>query len=333
MENKSFRAMVITETNDHKYDRNIMNRCIENLPEGDVIVRVLFSSLNYKDALSSIGNKGVTKNYPHTPGIDAAGIVEHSKTDTFRIGDEVIVTSYDLGMNTAGGFGQYIRIPENWILKKPEGISLKESMIYGTAGLTAALSVFKLVQHGVRPDEGEILVTGAAGGVGSIAVKLLNKLGYDVAAVNGLNDETDYLKKLGAKKIISIEEAYDKSERPMLKEQWSGCIDTIGGEMLATAIRSTKSGGAITCCGNVASGNLPLTVYPFILRGVTLIGIDSQNCPMQLRKKVWDKLAKEWKLTDLENMADEISISDLSSRIDMMIDGKHRGRAVVNNWA
>ncbi|WP_027360320.1 YhdH/YhfP family quinone oxidoreductase [Desulforegula conservatrix] len=332
MENKKFLAMVVSETEDQKYIRNISEKNTEDLPAGDVLIKVMFSSLNYKDALSSIGNKGVTRKYPHTPGIDAAGIVESSSSKDFKPGEEVIVTSYDLGMNTSGGFGQYIRVPEGWVIKKPQGLSLKESMIYGTAGLTAGLCVSGLLEHNIKPEAGEILVTGAAGGVGSIAVRLLSALGYDVVAVNGLNDETDYLKELGAKRIISIEDAVDRSGRPILKELWAGCIDTIGGEMLATAIKSTRAGGSVSCCGNVASGDLPLTVYPFILRGVTLIGIDSQNCPMPKRKKVWDKIANEWKLTDFEKMAEEISISDLDAKIDLMIAGKHRGRTIVNNW-
>lgn len=332
MENKKFLAMVVSEAEDNKYIRNISTKNTEDLPAGDVLIKVLFSSLNYKDALSSIGNKGVTRKYPHTPGIDAAGIVESSSSKDFKPGEEVIVTSYDLGMNTSGGFGQYIRVPEGWVIKKPQDLSLKESMVYGTAGLTAGLCVSGLLEHNIKPESGEILVTGAAGGVGSIAVRLLSGLGYDIVAVNGLNDETDYLKELGAKKIISIEEATDKSGRPILKELWAGCVDTIGGEMLATAIKSTKTGGSVSCCGNVASGDLPLTVYPFILRGVTLIGIDSQNCPMQKRKKVWDKLASEWKLPDLEKMAEDISMSELDSKIDLMIAGKHRGRTIVNNW-
>lgn len=332
MENKTFRTMVVSETEDHKFIRSITEKSMDDLPDGDVLVKVLFSSLNYKDALSSIGNKGVTRKYPHTPGIDAAGIVESSTTKNFKPGDEVIVTSYDLGMNTSGGFGQYIRVPEGWVVIKPEGISLKESMIYGTGGFTAGLCILGLLDHGIRPESGEILVTGAAGGVGSISVKLLSNLGYDVVAVNGLNDETDHLKKLGAKRIISIEDATDKSGRPILKEQWAGCIDTIGGDILATAIKSMKMGGPVSCCGNVASGDLPLTVYPFILRGVILVGIDSQNCSMPVRKNVWDKLSKEWKLPELNNMAEEISIQEINSKIDLMIAGKSRGRTVVNNW-
>lgn len=332
MDGKKFMAMVVTETDDKKFVRNITQRSTQDLPKGDILIKVLYSSLNYKDALSSNGNRGVTKKYPHTPGIDAAGTVESSNTDKFRPGDEVIVTSYDLGMNTPGGFGQYISVPEGWVLKKPDDMTLKESMIYGTAGLTAGLSIHRLLKNGLDKNNGEVLVTGAAGGVGSIAVKILSNLGFSVVAVNGLNDETDFLLKNGAARVISIEEAIDKSGRPILKEQWAGCIDTIGGEMLSSAIRSTKPGGTITCCGNVASGDLLITVYPFILKGINLAGIDSQNCPMELRQKVWQKLSSEWKIKDLGKMAEEISLSDLSSRIDRMLQGKNRGRTVLNNW-
>lgn len=327
---KTFNALVITETEDKRYLREIKTKSVDDLPAGDVLVRVHYSSLNYKDALSASGNRGVTRNYPHTPGIDAAGIVEASSDGRFKAGDDVIVTSYDLGMNTDGGFGQYIRVPADWVVPLPAGMTLREAMCYGTAGFTAGLSVFQLIEHGVSPEAGEVLVSGATGGVGGIAVAILARLGYTVAAVNGQADATDYLEEIGAKRIISIDEATDTSGRPLLKSRWAGSIDTVGGDILATSIKSVNPHGAVTTCGNVASPELPINVYPFILRGVALVGIDSQNCPMPERLKTWEKLAGEWKIPMMETVAQEIGMADLDGAIERMLNRKHKGRAVVN---
>jgi len=325
----TFNALVITETEDKHYLREIKTKHVDDLPAGDVLVRVHYSSLNYKDALSASGNRGVTRKYPHTPGIDAAGVVASSSDGRFKPGDEVIVTSYDLGMNTAGGFGQYIRVPAGWVVPLPAGMTLREAMCYGTAGFTAGLSVFQLIGHGVSPDDGEVLVSGATGGVGGLAVAILTKLGYRVAAVNGLVDASEYLKQIGAKRIISIAEATDTSGRPLLKSQWSGSIDTVGGDILATSIKSVNAHGTVTACGNAASPELPINVYPFILRGVTLVGIDSQNCPMPERIKTWQKLAGEWKIPMMEAVVQEIGMTDLDTSIERMLKRQHRGRSVV----
>ncbi|BBO90631.1 YhdH/YhfP family quinone oxidoreductase [Desulfosarcina ovata] len=330
MKPTTFRALVITETENKQYLRQIQDKSVDDLPAGDVLVRVHFSSLNYKDALSASGNKGVTRNYPHTPGIDAAGIVAESSDPRFTPGDPVIVTSYDLGMNTAGGFGQYIRVPAGWVVPLPKGLTLREAMGYGTAGFTAGLSVFQLIRHDVLPEHGEVLVSGATGGVGSIAVAILSKLGYAVAAVNGKVDRSDYLNAIGAKRIISIDEATDKSGRPLLKSQWAGSIDAVGGDILATAVKSMNANGVVTTCGNAASPELPVNVYPFILRGVTLVGIDSQNCPMPHRLETWEKLSDEWKIPMPETMVEEIRLEDLDQRIDRMLNRQHKGRSVVN---
>ncbi|MGB6067478.1 MAG: YhdH/YhfP family quinone oxidoreductase [Desulfomonilaceae bacterium] len=330
MDQKTFRAMVVKELPDNKFVREISHKSIEELPKGDVLIRVKYSSLNYKDALSAIGNRGVTKNYPHTPGVDAAGVVEESTAAEFQPGDEVIVTGYDLGMNTSGGYGEYIRVPASWLVRRPENLSLRESMAYGTAGFTGSLSVFKLIGNGVIPDQGDILVSGAPGGVGSIALSILAKLGYQVVAVNGLVDEKDYLMNLGAKEVISIDEATDKSGKPLLKARWAGAIDTLGGDILATTIKSVKYGGTVTCCGNAASPDLPLNVYPFILRGISLMGIDSVNCPVDIRREIWQKLSSEWKLEHLDRISTEISLKELDREIDLILKGKHKGRAIVN---
>jgi putative YhdH/YhfP family quinone oxidoreductase len=324
-----FKALVVTETPDNQFVRSMEQKKVDDLPEGDVTVQVLYSSLNYKDVLSATGNRGVTRNYPHTPGIDAAGIVAASTHENFKPGDKVIVTSYDLGMNTAGGFGQYIRVPAEWVVPQPEGLSTKEAMVYGTAGFTAALSVWQLIENGVTPDDGDVLVSGATGGVGGIAVSILSKLGYTVTAVNGVVDETGYLNEIGAKTVISIDEASDTSGRPLLKSKWAGGIDTVGGDILATTIKSTKYGATVTCCGNVASPDLPLNVFPFILRGVKLIGIDSQNCPMPIRQKIWQKIASEWKIDWLQTLTTEASFNELENKIDLMLQGKHLGRTII----
>ncbi len=329
MSDTTFQAMVVSEAGERQYDRQITTKTIDDLPPGDVLVQVHYSSLNYKDALSASGNKGVTRNYPHTPGIDASGVVAESNSDQFKAGDEVIVTSYDLGMNTAGGYGQYIRVPADGVVPLPDGLTLRESMCYGTAGFTAALSIYQLETHGITPDVGEVLVSGATGGVGSIAVSILAKVGYQVAAVNGLVDETDYLKAIGAQKVVSIEEATDQSGRPMLKALWGASVDTVGGDILATTIKCAAPYAVVTTCGNVASPELPINVYPFILRGVTLVGIDSQNCPMSLRRKTWEKLASDWKIPQMEQVVSEIGLSDLNQSIENMLAGKHKGRSIV----
>lgn len=330
MKNNTFKAMFVSETEEKKFERRIVSREIKDLPEGDILVNVKYSSLNYKDALSSIGNRGVTRNYPHTPGIDAAGIVEESNNDSFKAGDKVIVTGYDFGMNTSGGFAEYVRIPAEWVAKLPENLSLKESMIIGTAGFTAALSIYKLINSGIKPEDGEILVTGATGGVGSVAISILNKLGYSVIGATGKVDEKEMLVEIGARDIVDRREIDDATGKALLKGRWAGVIDTVGGNILATAIKSTKYGASVTCCGNAASADFETSVYPFILRGVTLFGIDSVQCDMDLRLKLWDKLSLEWKPENLNNSVNEISLEGLDEKIDMMLAGKHKGRTVVN---
>ncbi|MBU0680410.1 MAG: YhdH/YhfP family quinone oxidoreductase [Proteobacteria bacterium] len=327
MSNTPFKALVVRQEND-SFVRHIETRHIDELPAGEVLVRVHYSSLNYKDALSAMGNRGVTRKYPHTPGIDAAGVVETSSAPHIRPGQEVIVSCYDLGMNTAGGFADYIRVPAAWVVEKPEGLTLKEAMIYGTAGFTAALSVYKLMNQGVRPGDGPILVTGATGGVGSMAVAILSKEGFHVTAASA-KAATDFLTSLGAEEIISREQVSGGGDKALLRPRWAGVIDTVGGEILAKALKTTKPCGAVTCCGNVASGDLPVTVYPFILRGVTLVGIDAAECPLALRTEIWQKIATTWKVAHLENMAREISFAEVSDAIDQMLAGTTKGRTII----
>jgi len=326
---ETFRAMIVHSASETDHERRIAEKFIRDLPAGDVLIQVVYSSLNYKDALSATGNRGVTRTYPHTPGIDAAGIVAESSHPAFLPGEPVLVTGYDLGMNTSGGFGQYVRVPADWVVKLPENLSLKESMIYGTAGFTASLSVLKIVDHGLTPDSGDILVTGATGGVGSLAVSILSKIGYSVTAATGKTDQNDFLRNIGAKAVISRADIADDSKRPLLKAKWAGVVDTVGGNILASALKSTFQRAAVTCCGNVASPTFAATVYPFILRGITLYGIDSASTPMPLRQKIWRKIAGEWKISHLDNLHTEIPLEGLEHAIERMLSGGQHGRVIV----
>jgi len=327
-----FKALVVSEIEEKNFKRELLKRTLDDLPEGDVLIKVQYSSLNYKDALSAIGNKGVTKNYPHTPGVDAAGSIEHSENIDFKAGEEVIVHGYDMGMDTSGGFGQYIRVPAEWIVRLLEGLTLKESMAYGTAGFTAAQSILRIEENGINPEHGKILVTGATGGVGSMAVAILNKAGYQVTASTGKTDQHGFLQAIGASEIISREEATDQTGRLLLKGLWAGVVDTVGGEILATALKSTMQRGVVTTCGNVASHDLNTNVYPFILRGVSLIGIDSASCPMDRRVKIWEKLSSVWKLENLDELTKTVSLGELDAEIDKILKGGQVGRVLVDLW-
>lgn len=316
-------------SDDNNYTRTIEERSIDDLPKGEVLIRVHYSSLNYKDGLSCIGNRGVTRHYPHTPGIDAAGVVEFSESSDIKVGDPVVVFSYDLGMNTAGGFGQFIRVPADWVMPLPRNLSLRESMIYGTAGYTAGLSIDTLQRQGLNPEQGSIVVTGATGGVGSVSVALLSALGYSVSASTGKPDAVGFLKNLGASEVIGRDAVNDEYGKPLLKETWASAIDTVGGKTLATLLKACKEGGFVAATGMVASTNLPTTVYPFILRGVSLLGINSQGTSMSVRKKIWSKLAKEWKPAALEQIAIDCKLEQLNPEIDRILAGDQRGRVVV----
>jgi putative YhdH/YhfP family quinone oxidoreductase len=328
MEHEKFKAFVVTEQ-EGTFKGEIKSISLSDLPDGDLLIKVHYSSLNYKDALSASGNKGVTRKYPHTPGIDAVGIVISSKTKNFKVQDKVIVTSYDLGMNTSGGFGQYISVPEKWAVKLPENLSMKEAMMLGTAGLTAGMSVLRLTET-VTPEDGEIAVSGATGGVGTLSISILKRLGYSITAITGKESEHDFLQNLGAETMVLRKDFEALDDKPLLKPLFAGAIDTVGGVILENIIKSTNPMGVVTCCGNVASPKLELTVFPFILRGVTLVGIDSQNYPMAYREQVWNKLAKEWKPAELADSTTEITLKELSEKIDLMLDGKSKGRTVLN---
>jgi putative YhdH/YhfP family quinone oxidoreductase len=326
----SFRAFWVEKTGDREFARSVIERSVDDLPEGEVLIDVKYSSLNYKDGLSATGNPGVTRNFPHTPGIDAAGVVVASQSGSFSEGDEVIAIGYDLGMNTPGGFGQRIRVPAGWVVAKPAGVSLKEAMILGTAGFTAALCIDKLEAAGMTPASGPVLVTGATGGVGSVAVMILAKLGYEVTGVTGKPDQHNFLKQLGATDVISREDAQAGSDRPMLKETWGGVVDAVGGEILFNAVKSLKYGCSLAACGLVASPQIPATVLPFILRHVNLLGIDSVELPLAEKQRVWEKLAGPWQLEDLGQLEKGLTLDTLSDAIDDILAGKMVGRGVVD---
>ncbi len=327
---QSFKALVVQELGDKRFKREVSSRKLSDLPDGDILVQVKYTSLNYKDVLSATGNKGVTRNYPHTPGIDAAGLVVESRDKQIKEGDEVIVTGYDLGMNTAGGFGQYARVPSQWIIPLPMGLSLKESMIYGTAGLTAAMSIHKLELNGLKKGMGEVLVTGATGGVGSMAVAILARIGYQVAASTGKLKEREFLMSLGAHKVMDREELKDPSAKPLGKKRWAGVVDTVGGETLTTAIKTTQDEGSITCCGMVTSNDLNSSIFPFILRGINLLGISSAEYPLSRKIDLWNKLADPWKIGSFDRIHTECSLDGLNSYIDQMLKGQTVGRIIVH---
>lgn len=324
-----FKALVVSENAEKQYVRTITQRNIEDLPAGEVLIKVHYSTLNYKDALSSIGNKGVTRNYPHTPGIDASGVVIESTDANFSVGQEVLVTSYDLGMNTSGALAEYIRVPAKWVIALPAGLSLAEAMILGTAGFTAGLCIDALLKYGVSPEKGKVIVTGSTGGVGILSVAILAKLGFEVVAVTGKPEAADLLQRLGVTEIVSRESLNDTSGRPMLKSIYAGAVDTVGGNILATILKSLHYGGAVAACGLVASPDLPTSVFPFILRGNALLGIDSAECPMNKRLEIWQHLASDWKLDNLNLISHEIGLEEVPAKLDLMIEGKSFGKSLV----
>jgi len=327
MKSIQYKAFVVEEQAG-KFVASIQKLNTDNLPEGDVLIQVHYSSINYKDALSASGNKGVTKNYPHTPGIDAAGVVIQSESELYRVGDEVIVTGYDLGMNTAGGFGQYIRVPASWMVKLPIGLSMKEAMIIGTAGFTAGISVLRLTEL-VKPSDGKIIVSGATGGVGSVALSLLSKLGYQTVAISGKETEYPFLRNLGASDIKPRIEFQEIDKRPILSSLYAGAIDTVGGPILENILKTLQPLSAVTTCGSVSSTQLNMTVFPFILRGISLIGISAQNYPMLLRQNLWTKLANEWKPDNMLDFFTEISLDEVQNTLNSILDGKLKGRTIV----
>jgi acrylyl-CoA reductase (NADPH) len=310
-----YKALLITETPAGKFERDIVERSIDDLPAGDVLVRVHYSALNYKDGLSATGHKGITRKFPHTPGIEAAGEVVASTSEKFPEGSHVFVTGYDLGMNTSGAFAEYIRVPAEWLIAKPSLLSCRDCMTIGTAGFTAAYALYKMELMGQTPDYGPIVVTGSTGGVGSLAVAILAKAGYEVIAVTGKESAHDYLKFLGAARV----------------EPREFLIDTVSGTMLTTLLKRCKRDGNVVATGLLSSIHFSTTIYPFILNGVNLLGIGAGQTPMELRLKLWDKLVNEWNVCDkLPAIANEIGLEELKDTyIDAILSGRTKGRVVI----
>ncbi len=325
----TFRAFRVEKSEEGEFSRSVIERDVADLPDGELLIDVAYSSLNYKDGLSATGNPGVTRNYPHTPGIDAAGVVVESSSDQFSRGDEVIVIGFDLGMSTSGGFAERIRVPAAWAVAMPEGMDARTAMVIGTAGFTAALCVDKLETMGLTPERGPVLVTGSTGGVGSVAVMLLKKLGYEVHAVTGKADKHAFLEELGAASILSREDLQEGTNRPLLKEIWAGVVDSVGGDILFNAVKSLKYGGSLAACGLVASPQFGATVLPFILRNVNLLGVDSVELPIEEKARVWQRLAGDWHLDGLEALVEELTLDDLSPAIDRILAGEMVGRGLV----
>lgn len=332
MDKQTFQAFWVEEPQPGQFHQSIITRTVSDLPPGDVLVRVLFSSLNYKDGLSASGNKGVTRQFPHIPGIDAAGIVEDSTDERFPAGSPVLIASPEFGVSKPGGWSQYARVPAAWLTLQPPGLSAYECMAYGSAGFTAALMVQKLQKAGVKPGDGEILVTGATGGVGSAAVGILAKAGFQAAAATGKMEQAGFLTGLGAARVIHRDEVNDTSGRPLLSGRWAGVVETVGGNYLATALRSTRPDGVVTACGNAASPEFAMTVYPFILRGISLIGIDATRPSSEERAHIWAKLAGEWKIDQLNSMAREAGLTQMQAEVRRILQGGQIGRVVVNLW-
>ena len=325
-----YKAFEVREEIEKKFVGAIVEKSALELAEGSVSIEVHYSSVNYKDALSASGSKAVTREYPHVPGIDAAGKVLASTDSNFAVGDEVVVTGYDLGMNTAGGFGQQVTVPGGWVTKLPVGLSLRDSMVLGTAGLTAGLCVNKLLLNNITPEAGKVLVTGATGGVGIIACALLVKLGFEVVASTGKSAETAKLMALGVSEVISREAFSEENPRPMLKESYAAAVDVAGGTTLVNVIKSLSYGGSVAACGLVDSPALSATVFPFILRGVNLLGIDSVELPLAQKQQVWNLFANEWALTDIDSLAETMVLAELPAVLAKVLAGGAVGRYVLD---
>lgn len=325
----NFKAFMVNK-NEQDFSAEVKTIRLEDLPEGDVLIKVAYSSVNYKDGLASIPNGKIVRSYPFIPGIDLAGTVVRSDDSRFNEGDEVIATSYEIGVSYYGGYSEYARIPGDWILPLPEGLSLKEAMVFGTAGFTAALSVHRLEENGLTPEKGKVLVTGATGGVGSVAVAMLAKRGYHVVASTGKESEHEYLQKIGAKDIISREELVGEKIKPLDKQLWAAAVDPVGGKTLSAILSKLDYNGSVAVSGLTGGTDVPATVFPFILRGINLLGIDSVYCPMETRKLLWQRMATDLKPEGLlETIKNEVSLEVLPGVLTSILKGENRGRTIV----
>ncbi|MHB1333686.1 MAG: acrylyl-CoA reductase (NADPH) [Sulfuriferula sp.] len=323
-----FKAILIDKTTT-AHEAKLIDLDDTQLPEGDVLVRIEFSSLNYKDALAITGRAPVVRHFPMVPGIDLAGTVEHSSHPDWKPGDQVILNGWGIGETHWGGFSQKARVNGDWLVALPVGLNTRQAMAIGTAGYTAMLSVLALENHGIKPGDGPILVTGASGGVGSVAIVLLARLGYEVIASTGRPDEADYLKSLGAAEIMQREQLATPG-KPLQKERWAGAVDAVGGHTLANVCATTRYRGAVTACGLAGGMDFPVTVAPFILRGVTLYGIDSVMAPKTLRMTAWSRLAQHLDLHKLAAMTTEITLHDAIGAAPDLLKGKLRGRTLID---
>jgi acrylyl-CoA reductase (NADPH) len=324
----TFRAFRIVNE-DGRIHGSIVNATVAELSAGDVLIKASYSSVNYKDALAATGTGKILRRFPLIGGIDVGGVVASSADSRFREGDEVLVTGYDLGVANDGGYAGYAQVPAGWVVPMPRGLTAFEAMALGTAGFTAGLAIVRLQQNGLRPQNGTVVVTGSTGGVGSIAVAGLARLGYDVAAITGKDEAHEYLRQLGAREVLS-RGALEMGTRPLEKARWAGAVDAVGGDMLAWLTRTTDAWGGIASTGLTGGVELHTTVMPFILRGVSLIGIDSVSCPMEIRTEVWRRLATDMKPNNLAAIAKEISLDGLPDAFATLLAGKARGRFVVN---
>ena len=327
--NEPFKALVVDKT-ENDFTVNVKKVTIQDLQAGDVLIKVSYSSVNYKDGLASTPDGKIVRSYPFIPGIDLAGVVVSSNDSRFKAGDEVIATSYEIGVAHYGGYSEYAQIPAEWVVPLPEGLSLKEAMVYGTAGFTAALSVQRLEENGLTPEKGSVLVTGATGGVGSIAVAILAKRGYHVVASTGKQSEHDFLIEIGASEILSREDVTGEKIRALDKQLWAAAVDPVGGKTLASILSKITYNGSVAVSGLTGGGDVPTTVFPFILRGVNLLGIDSVYCPMETRIALWKRMATDFKPDNLLNvMNKEVSLEELPNDLSSILKGEARGRTIV----
>ena len=319
----------LVEENNGEYIGSVKELDTPDLEEGRLLIKVKYSSLNYKDALAATGAKGVVRSYPFVPGVDIAGEVIESDSSNFLPGEKVIATGYKIGMAEFGGFGEIAHIPADWIVKLPENLSLFETMCHGTAGITAAECVNKIVNAQISNDL-PVLVSGATGGVGSVAVGLLSNLDFEVHAITGKPEESEILTKMGASKIIARSDYMSEPLKPLDKASYSSAVDTVGGEMLAKIISMISNNGVVSCCGNVGGAMFTTSVFPFILRGVQLSGVDSAESPIRLKKDLWDLLSNEW-FIDLSNQTKTISINEIDDEIKKILKGGQIGRVVIKH--
>ena len=319
----------LVEENEGKYNGQIKELEMSSLDDGNVIIKVHYSSLNYKDALASSGAKGVVRSYPFVPGIDVAGEIIESSNPEFVAGDNVVATGYKIGMSVYGGFGELVQLPAKWVLKLPDALNSFDSMCYGTAGITAAACVKKIVDADVS-NELPVLVSGATGGVGSVSVGILAKLGYEVHAISGKQDEIETLKTMGASKVILRDDYTNEPAKALDKAIYGGAVDTVGGEILAKMISMVANHGVVSCCGNVAGAMFTSSVFPFILRGVQLSGIDSAESSLKLKKELWDLLSDQWSL-NLTDHIKTIQIDGIGDEVKKILEGNQVGRVVIKH--